>query len=86
MTINALDALVREESPVDPLPLPRCWLETARKSNVTDPDSGVFATVDRDARPSARVLHLHGCDDRGLVFFINSSTWKDRWSDPSVAA
>jgi dihydrophenazinedicarboxylate synthase len=78
VTINALDALVNEDLPGDPLPLLRCWLETARTSEVTDPDSGVLATVDSDGRPSARVLHLHGCDDRGLLFFINTSTRKGR--------
>jgi len=87
MTINSFDDLVSEELPADPLPLLRCWLETARKSNVTDPDSGVFATVDSDGRPSARVLHLRGCDDRGLVFFINRSTRKGRdlEANPRVA-
>ena len=58
MTINVSDALVTEELPADPLPLLRLWLEIARKSDVTDPDSGVFATVDSDGRPSSRVLHL----------------------------
>jgi pyridoxamine 5'-phosphate oxidase len=78
MTINVLDALVNEDLPADPLPLLQCWLETARTSDVADPDSGVLATVDRDGRPSSRVLHLRGCDDRGLLFFINTSTRKGR--------
>jgi pyridoxamine 5'-phosphate oxidase len=87
MTINVLDDLVSEELPADPLPLLRCWLETARTSNVTDPDSGILATVDSDGRPSARVLHLRRCDDRGLVFFINRSTRKGRdlEANPRVA-
>jgi pyridoxamine-phosphate oxidase len=87
MTINVLDDLVSEELPADPLPLLRCWLDTAPTSNVTDPDSGVFATVDGDGRPSARVLHLRRCDDRGLVFFINRSTRKGRdlEANPRVA-
>src|ERR1035437_358132 len=87
MTINVLDDLVSEELPADPLPLLRCWLETARTSNVTDPDSGILATVDSDGRPSARVLHLRRCDDRGLVFLINRSTRKGRdlEANPRVA-
>jgi pyridoxamine 5'-phosphate oxidase len=87
MTINELDALVNEALPADPLPLLRCWLDTARTSNVPDPDSGVLATVDRDGRPSARVLHLRGCDDRGLLFFINTATRKGRdlEADPRAA-
>ena len=78
LTINALDALVNEDLPADPLPLLRCWLETARTSEVNDPDSGVLATVDSDGRPSTRVLHLRECDDRGLLVFIKPATRKGR--------
>jgi pyridoxine/pyridoxamine 5'-phosphate oxidase len=71
MTINVLDSLASEELPAHP----------------HDPESGVFATVDSAGRPSARVLHLRRCDDRGLVFFINTSTRKghDLKANPRVA-
>ncbi len=37
-----------------------------------------LATVDREGQPSARVVLLKGCDERGFVFFTNYASRKGR--------
>ena len=63
-----------EPLPTNPLPLFAEWFEHARSHQVqNNPDCMTLATVDRDGRPSARiVLCKHLIDTEGyVVFFTN---------------
>jgi pyridoxamine 5'-phosphate oxidase len=54
------------------------WLAEAQAAHPDDFTSMVLATADRSGRPSARVVLLKGCDDRGFVFFTHYDSRKGR--------
>jgi pyridoxamine 5'-phosphate oxidase len=54
------------------------WLTEAQAAHPGDFTSMVLATADRSGRPSARVVLLKGCDDRGFVFFTHYDSRKGR--------
>ena len=54
------------------------WLGEAQTAHPGDFTSMVLATADRSGRPSARVVLLKGCDDRGFVFFTHYDSRKGR--------
>ena len=54
------------------------WLGEAKAAHPGDFTSMVLATADRSGRPSARVVLLKGCDDRGFVFFTHYDSRKGR--------
>lgn len=54
------------------------WLGQAQAAHPDDFTSMVLATADRSGRPSARVVLLKGCDDRGFVFFTHYESRKGR--------
>ncbi len=54
------------------------WLGDAKAAHPNDFTSMVLATADRSGRPSARVVLLKGCDDRGFVFFTHYDSRKGR--------
>jgi pyridoxamine 5'-phosphate oxidase len=54
------------------------WLGEAQAAHPGDFTSMVLATAGRDGRPSARVVLLKGCDDRGFVFFTHYDSRKGR--------
>lgn len=43
-----------------------------------EPAACALATADASARPSVRMVLLRGCDERGFVFFTNSTSRKGR--------
>lgn len=55
----------------DPLRLFEDWLEQARRTEPNDPNAMTVATATPDGVPSARIVLLKGCDDRGFVFYTN---------------
>lgn len=61
---------------VNPYQLFGQWLEDARKSEPNDPEAMSVATVGADGMPSVRMLLLKGIDERGFVFFTNSTSRK----------
>lgn len=65
---------------LDPNPVAQFlkWLGEAHAANPKDFTSMVLATADRSGRPSARVVLLKGCDDRGFVFFTHYDSRKGR--------
>ncbi|HWN43304.1 MAG TPA: pyridoxamine 5'-phosphate oxidase [Thermoanaerobaculia bacterium] len=54
------------------------WLGEAQAAHPGDFTSMVLATADRSGKPSARVVLLKGCDDRGFVFFTHYDSRKGR--------
>jgi pyridoxamine 5'-phosphate oxidase len=65
---------------LDPDPITQFlkWLTEAQAAHPGDFTSMVLATADRSGRPSARVVLLKGCDDRGFVFFTHYDSRKGR--------
>jgi pyridoxamine 5'-phosphate oxidase len=54
------------------------WLEHARAHEPSDAEAMSVATVDRNGRPSLRMVLLRGIDVRGLVFYTNFISQKAR--------
>src|SRR5882724_7886789 len=69
-----------QESELDPDPIREfvAWFQQALAANVLEPNACVLATATPDGRPSARVVLLKGCDERGFTFFTNYDSRKGR--------
>jgi pyridoxamine 5'-phosphate oxidase len=67
-----------DERDVAPEPIAqfRVWLAEALAADPLDPTAMTLATADREGRPSARIVLLKGCDERGFVFFTNYGSRK----------
>lgn len=63
-------------SEVDPYALFTKWMADAEASEPNDPNAMAVATVDREGRPSVRMVLLKGWDDRGFVFYTNLESRK----------
>ncbi len=62
----------------DPLAQFALWYEEAQQSTVVLPHAMALATADAQGRPSARMVLLKECDQRGFVFYTNSNSHKGR--------
>lgn len=62
----------------DPFEQFRQWFDDAVAAQLPEPTAMVLATADAQGRPSARLVLLKGCDERGFVFFTNYSSHKGR--------
>lgn len=62
----------------DPLAQFTLWYEEAQQSTVALPHAMALATADAQGRPSARMVLLKECDQRGFVFYTNSNSHKGR--------
>ena len=60
----------------DPIKLFLSWFEMAFKAGGKEPSAMTLATVSPDGVPSARMVLLKGCDERGFVFFTNYESRK----------
>ena len=60
----------------EPIAQFRLWLAEALAAGPLDPTAMTLATVDREGRPSARIVLLKGYDERGFVFFTNYASRK----------
>lgn len=67
-----------EEAPSDPLPLFLDWLAEAETKESVDPSAMFLATVSPDGIPEGRVVLLKGVDDRGFVFYTNTTSAKGK--------
>jgi pyridoxamine 5'-phosphate oxidase len=69
-----------DESDVAPDPLRQFthWFDEAVKAQVPEPNAMTLATTGTDGRPSARIVLLKGCDERGFVFYTNYLSRKGR--------
>lgn len=72
------EGLRRRDLDPDPVAQFLKWLGEARVAHPGDFTSMVLATADRSGRPSARVVLLKGCDQRGFVFFTHYESRKGR--------
>ncbi|HYM45807.1 MAG TPA: pyridoxamine 5'-phosphate oxidase [Solirubrobacteraceae bacterium] len=54
------------------------WFDEAAAARVTEPNAMVFATADRQGRPSARTVLLREVDERGFVLYTNMLSRKGR--------
>jgi pyridoxamine 5'-phosphate oxidase len=52
------------------------WFEQACSANLLRPDAMTLATAGANGRPSARMVLLRGCDERGFAFFTNYESRK----------
>lgn len=69
-----------DEKTVDPDPIRQflAWFEQAGQAGEVEPNAMTLATASADGRPSARIVLLKGCDDRGFTFFTNYDSRKGR--------
>jgi pyridoxamine 5'-phosphate oxidase len=70
--------LRKEDLDADPIVQFRRWLEDALATDKLEPTAMVLATVGEDGQPSARVVLLKGCDERGFVFYTNYESRKGK--------
>ena len=70
--------LTEAEAGDDPLDLFRRWFAQALEADPDDANAMTLATADEAGRPSARIVLLKGCDERGLTFFTNYDSRKGR--------
>ena len=70
--------LRKEDLAADPIEQLQRWLADASAAHPDDYTSMTLATADREGRPSARIVLLKGCDERGLVFYTNYDSQKGR--------
>ena len=61
------------ENPVD---LFRAWYETAKQSEINDPNAVALATSDNSSVPSVRMVLLKDYSDDGFVFYTNLNSKK----------
>jgi pyridoxamine 5'-phosphate oxidase len=81
-----LAGLAEGDLTADPLGMFRAWFAEALAADPRDANAMTLATVDREGRPSARIVLLKGIDD-GFVFFTNYESRKgqDLAANPHAA-
>ena len=82
----AREGLRRRDLAADPVEQFLKWLGEARSAYPDDFTTMVLATADRSGRPSARVVLLKVCDERGFVFYSNYGSRKGRDLDGNPRA
>jgi pyridoxamine 5'-phosphate oxidase len=72
-----------DESEVAPDPIRQfeIWLEAALRAELPEPYAMTLATATPDGSPSARIVLLRACDDRGFTFFTNYNSRKAKELD-----
>ena len=85
--VYAMGGLQEEDLAPGPIEQFQRWLALAAEVDPNDYTSMTLATADREGRPSARIVLLKGCDERGFVFYSNYESRKGREMEenPSVA-
>jgi pyridoxamine 5'-phosphate oxidase len=61
---------------VDPIALFEKWLESARASELNDPNAMSLATSTADGHPSVRMVLLKKVDEHGFTFYTNDESQK----------
>lgn len=80
--------LIEDRMPGEPIGLFSRWLEEAGNTSHPDPTAMTLSTVDKEGRPSSRVVLLKEIFDGKLIFFTNYFSRKamEIWNRPDVAA
>jgi pyridoxamine 5'-phosphate oxidase len=83
----SLHGLIESEAGDDPLALFHRWFEQAVQAEAPEPNAMTLATCGPDGKPSARIVLLKTCDERGLSFFTNYLSRKgvEMANNPHVA-
>jgi pyridoxamine 5'-phosphate oxidase len=83
---NTTDIL--DEKLVDPDPIKQFedWFQTAIDANLPLPESMSLATVNREGKPSARMVLLKRVDQSGFVFFTNYRSSKAQELETNATA
>lgn len=68
--------LKREDLLDDPIKQFQSWFGHATELEVPEPNAMSLATIDRQGRPSARIVLLKGLDERGFIFYTNYESQK----------
>lgn len=76
--VYATGGLQEEDLAPGPIEQFQRWLALAAEADPNDYTSMTLATADREGRPSARIVLLKGCDERGFVFYSNYESRKGR--------
>lgn len=82
-----LEKLSVKDVAKDPLKQFDKWLQAAISAGIPEPNAMTLATTSIDRKPSARVVLLKGCDERGFIFYSNylSAKGKEIAKNPVVA-
>ena len=71
-----LASLGKRDLAADPIVQFNKWMDEAIKAELPEPTAMNLATVSAQGRPSARIVLLKGCDERGFVFYSNYESRK----------
>ena len=69
-------ALDESEVAADPIVQFQAWMAQAVAAGVHEPTAMTLATTGASGRPSARIVLLKGCDERGFIFYTNYGSRK----------
>lgn len=85
---NDYGRLTLDARDLDPDPIRQFdrWLADALAAGVGEANAMTLATASPEGRPSARIVLLRGCDDRGFSFFTNHDSRKGRELDANPHA
>ncbi len=70
--------LTEAELRSDPVEQFLAWLHEAEEAGLPEPNAMTLATASSGGMPSARIVLLRGCDQRGFVFYTNYESRKGR--------
>jgi pyridoxamine 5'-phosphate oxidase len=70
--------LIETEAASDPFLQFQRWFGEAASAGILEPNAMTLATATADGHPSARIVLLKSCDDRGFAFFTNFESRKGR--------
>lgn len=72
----SLRELSKASVDVDPIAQFSVWMDDAIDSEIIDATAMKLATVDKDCKPSSRIVLLKGFDEKGFVFYTNYESKK----------
>ena len=71
-----LAGLSEADAAISPIDQFKTWFQQALTADLTEPNAMTLATISPDGKPSARIVLLKDCDDRGFVFYTNYQSIK----------
>jgi pyridoxamine 5'-phosphate oxidase len=74
----SLAGLAEKDLARDPFRQFEKWFQEVEAAKLPEPNAMILSTVNRQGRPSSRVVLLKGIDGRGFVFYTNYESRKGR--------